>query len=90
LKFLEIGGTDTIGILKKEFPYLFQHFTKIQRSFSKIDYVEKDSHYVNKLGNKAACGFPSASIKHHSMSNFHSILRHISARCNFLMINDEL
>jgi hypothetical protein len=36
LKFLEIGGTDTIGILKKEFPYLFQHFTKIQRSFSKI------------------------------------------------------
>jgi hypothetical protein len=37
LKFLEIGGTDTIGILKKEFPYLFQHFTKIQRSFSKIE-----------------------------------------------------
>jgi hypothetical protein len=39
MKFLEIGETDTIGIFGKKFLYLFQYFTKIQRSFSKIDYL---------------------------------------------------
>jgi hypothetical protein len=34
---LKIGGADTIGIFKKEYLYLFQYVTKIQRSFAIIE-----------------------------------------------------
>ena len=44
MKFLEIGETDTVGIIEKKFLYLFQHVMKIQRSFSKIGSVH---HFIN-------------------------------------------
>ena len=32
--------------------------------FIQLNNVGKNDHYLKKLGNKAACGFSSASIKH--------------------------
>jgi hypothetical protein len=31
--------------------------------FIQLNYIENNDHYLNKLGNKAACGFSSAGIK---------------------------
>jgi hypothetical protein len=32
--------------------------------YYQLNYVQNNDHYLNKLGNKTACGFSFASIKH--------------------------